>query len=290
MELLQLKYFQKVASLEHVTKAAKELLVAQPALSKTIRMLEDELGVSLFDREGKYIRLNSYGRLFLKKVDTALAALEDGKRELKSMKTNEHEVINLAFLAASPHLPELLRLFTEKYPCVNFNLLQHLPKYQNNEFDICISGLPLNFDGVASVPLINEAFYLAVPVMHPLANRNSIKLQEVSNEKFINLKKESAFRQITDSFCEQAGFTPRIAFESDDPATVRGLIRAGQGVGFIPAISWNSATGPSVRLLEIEEPVCNRTIWLSVMKERYHSNIVLLFKDFTMDYFKKLNC
>lgn len=288
MELLQLKYFQKVASLEHMTIAAKELSIAQPSLSKTIRLLEQELGVPLFDRKGKYIKLNVYGKSFLKKVDMALSSLEDGKRELRNMKKDEFEHINLAFLAASPLLPDLLSSFTEKYTNVNFNLLLHLPKYSNNDFDLCISSLPINAEGVISTPLLTEKFFLAVPNQHPLASHNNIKLHEVADEKFINLKQGSAYRQITDSFCKLAGFTQRVVFESDDPATVRGLIKAGQGIGFIPAVSWGEATGSSVRLLEIVEPVCNRTLWITLVENRYHSDMVMLFRDFTIAYFNKL--
>ncbi len=285
MELLQLKYFQKVAHLEHMTKAAKELSIAQPSLSKTIHLLEDELGVPLFDREGKYIKLNHNGEVFLKKVEIALSALEDGMRELKSINKSSQEQINLAFLAASPMLPGLLSAFCEKHFNVTFNLIQHLSRHSSLNFDLCISILPLNLEGVCSTPIISEVFYIAVPLRHSLASRKSIKLQEVANENFINLKKGSPFREITDSFCKLAGFSPRVAFESDDPSTVRGLIKAGQGVGFIPSVSWGKTTGSSVKLLEIEEPVCRRTIGISLFENRYHSEMVLRFREFVIDYF-----
>lgn len=85
MELLQLHYFQTVARMEHMTKAAKELRIAQPALSKTIARLEEDLGVPLFDRQSRQIKLNSFGKAFLKSVDTALSALEEGRREVSDL-------------------------------------------------------------------------------------------------------------------------------------------------------------------------------------------------------------
>lgn len=288
MELLQLKYFQKVAHLEHMTKAAQELCVAQPSLSKTIKLLEQELGTPLFDRNGKYIKLNSYGRAYLRKIDMALALLEDGKRELEDMKNREFKTINLTFLAASPLIPDILSSFSEKYPNVKFNLRQNLPPYLSHDFDLCISCLPLRLEGINSTPLITEKFFLAVPYNHPLAKRTGIKLEEVSRENFISLKPGNAIREITDNFCQLAGFTPRVIFESDNPATVRGLISAGQGVGFIPAVSWCYTKSSPVRLLEIEEPLCNRTLGISLIEQHYHSDVVLLFHQFTIDYFKKL--
>lgn len=288
MELLQLKYFQKIAHLEHMTKAAEALSVSQPSLSKTLRMLEEELGVQLFDREGKYIRLNEYGKAYLKNVDIALAALEDGKRKLINMNKERLQPIYLAVLAASPVLPNLLSSFRDLYPNVSFQLLQNSPQYTQGDFDLCISSLPVNREGVGGTPLLTEEIFLAVPKGHRLAHRKSVKLQEAANEGFIHLKPGNALRQITDSFCRLAGFSPRIAFESDDPATVRGLITAGQGIGFIPMVSWRGTIGDSVVLLMIEEPVCSRTLRLFWMKDRYQSEMVLAFRQFTVDYFQKL--
>lgn len=288
MELLQLKYFQKIAHLEHMTKAAEALSVSQPSLSKTLRMLEEELGVQLFDREGKYIRLNEYGKAYLKNVDTALAALEDGKRKLINMNKERLQPIYLAVLAASPVLPNLLSSFRDLYPSVSFQLLQNSPQYTQGDFDLCISSLPVNREGVGGTPLLTEEIFLAVPKGHRLAHRKSVKLQEAANEGFIHLKPGNALRQITDSFCRLAGFSPRIAFESDDPATVRGLITAGQGIGFIPVVSWRGTIGDSVVLLKIEEPVCSRTLGLFWMEDRYQSEMVLAFRQFTVDYFQKL--
>lgn len=288
MELLQLKYFQKIAHLEHMTKAAEALSVSQPSLSKTLRMLEEELGVQLFDREGKYIRLNEYGKAYLKNVDIALAALEDGKRKLINMNKERLQPIYLAVLAASPVLPNLLSSFRDLYPNVSFQLLQNSPQYTQGDFDLCISSLPVNREGVGGTPLLTEEIFLAVPKGHRLADRKSVKLQEAANEGFIHLKPGNALREITDSFCKLAGFSPRIAFESDDPATVRGLITAGQGIGFIPVVSWRGTIGDSVVLLKIEEPVCSRTLGLFWMENRYQSEMVLAFRQFTVDYFQKL--
>jgi DNA-binding transcriptional LysR family regulator len=82
LELLQFNYFQTVARLEHMTKAAEELHIAQPALSKTISRLESDLGVPLFDRHKRNIMLNAFGRIFLEQVEIALNALEEGKRRV----------------------------------------------------------------------------------------------------------------------------------------------------------------------------------------------------------------
>ena len=85
MELTQLRYFKKVAKTEHITKAAEELHITQPALSRTISRLEEQVGVRLFDRNNNKIRLNSFGYVFLKRVERAFSELDDGLKEVSDM-------------------------------------------------------------------------------------------------------------------------------------------------------------------------------------------------------------
>jgi LysR family transcriptional regulator, transcription activator of glutamate synthase operon len=90
---LQLKYFKKIAEAQSMTRVAEEIHISQSALSKTIRTLETELGVKLFDREGKYIKLNENGKIFLKYVNRNLQSLEDAKKELSDYNSNRNQDI-----------------------------------------------------------------------------------------------------------------------------------------------------------------------------------------------------
>lgn len=289
MEMLQLKYFQTVARLEHITKAAEELRITQPALSKMISTLEKELNTKLFDRESKYIRLNRSGKLFLQRVNVALNALEDGKRELQDSNADSSGLIELYVQVASHLLPDLLSSFRQRYPEIHFNLLQHMQSStRRSQFDLCLASSSIKTPGTESIPLITEEIFLAVPAGHRLARRSSVKLSELSEEAFISLKPGKALRETTDLLCRQTGFLPNIIFESDDPATVRGLINAGLGVAFIPSITWGGSTGSSVVLLPIEEPICRRTIELLWFTDRYLTQAAILFREFTIEYFARL--
>ena len=123
MELLQLKYFKTVARTEHITKAAQELHISQPALSVTIARLEEEVGVPLFDRIGRQIRLNAFGKTFLKQVDTALEALETGKRQVTDMAGLERGSVLVATTTLN-RVSELLAPFLALYPHINFRITQ----------------------------------------------------------------------------------------------------------------------------------------------------------------------
>jgi DNA-binding transcriptional LysR family regulator len=288
MELLQLKYFQVAARMQHMTQAARSLHISQPALSKMIASLEAELGTKLFEREPKSIRLNEHGKLFLHQVDIALQALEDGKLQLQDLGGSASPAVSLDVRVSSHLLPDLLADFRKECPAAEFHLLQHSTFEGAAIFDLCLSDGAELPPGTTSLSLLEEEIFVAVPADHPLADRTQIGLKELREESFISLPPGKSLRETTDAFCRLAGFTPRIRFESDDPAMVRGLIRAGQGVAFLPAITWGGSTGPDVVLLRLEESWCKRSIALSWPQERYLTHTAALFRDFAVNYFARL--
>ncbi|GAB6930731.1 LysR family transcriptional regulator [Paenibacillus sp. JCM 10914] len=289
MDLLSLRYFQTVARLENMTKAAEMLQVSQPALSKMIGNLEKELTIRLFDRTGKYIRLNEYGRRFLAKVDLALQTLEDGKSELLDLAERPTGTVVIFIQVASYLLPDMITLFRQLYPETEFKLLQHdQDHYKPPAFDLCISSSSFSMPGTESISLLTEEIMLAVPSDHRLADRGSIRLSELSEDGFISLKPGKQLRETTDSLCRAAGFTPRIIYECDEPSMVRSLVHSGLGVSFIPSVTWGGSQGSSVVLIPIEEPISTRTIEISWYSNRYMTKVAIKFKEFVQDYFKQL--
>nr|WP_280875073.1 MULTISPECIES: LysR family transcriptional regulator [unclassified Paenibacillus] len=280
-----MKYFQTVARLEHMTRAAEELFLSQPSLSKIISNLEKELSVKLFDRTGKHIKLNEYGKSFLSKVDLALATLEDAKREMVTLSTDISGNIDIAALCGMPLLAELLVSFRKEYPRVKFNLSQFTLNSQlPATFNLYISATPIILQGSTTIPLMTEKICLGVPENHRLAKRSSIKLREIANDEVISLRLGTSIRYVSDIICKEAGFTPNISIESNDPSTVRKLIREGQGVAFIPKITWKDVIGDVV-LLDIDEPSCQRTLEMTWITNRYSSSAEMKFRDYIIEYF-----
>src|SRR5690349_12115287 len=121
MELQQLKYFQTVARLQHFTRAAEELYISQPSLSRSIARLEEELGAPLFDREGRQVRLNRLGQTFLKRVERVFNELEVGQRELQDLIGPEKGLVAVAFLhtVGVRLLPLLLSAFRAEHPNIS---------------------------------------------------------------------------------------------------------------------------------------------------------------------------
>ncbi|ARZ65204.1 MULTISPECIES: LysR family transcriptional regulator [Bacillus] len=291
MELLQLKYFKTVARTEHITKAAQELHISQPALSVTISRLEEELGVPLFDRIGRKIQLNTFGKAFLKQVDTALEALEVGKRQVTDMAGLEHGSVFIATTTLN-RVSELLTPFLALYPHINFRITQasteelKVQLLEKGEIDFCFTPSPIEQPGIYSLPLMTEEIVLAVPSTHRLKDRHRIKLSEVADDPFISLKPGYSFREITDNFCRLAGFTPNIVCEGDEPAAISGLVRTGLGVAFLPIAAKKEL--PPLTLLHIEEPICQWTSHLLWNEKHYLSLAAQTFREFVVQHYAQV--
>ena len=289
MDLLQLRYFRTVARLEHMTQAAQELYISQSSLSKTIAHLERELGVSLFNRQGRQIQLNQYGKAFLRRVEQVFAALDDGQRELADLASREQGRVALASMSVYL-LPGLLQAFRERYPGISIRLFgnprqETLAQLERGEVDLFFSAPPIERPGIEQVSLMMEEILLAVPPGHWLAERETIRLGEVAREPFLALKPGYSLRELTDTFCKQAGFTPSIVFEGDEPVALLHLVKAGLGIACIPALAWKSVPEIAVTRVHIVEPRCQREILLLWSKERYLSVAARELRDFMIAYF-----
>lgn len=293
MEFLQLKYFQVVARLEHMTKAAKELNVSQPSLSNSIQRLEKRLGMPLFERQGRQIKLNAYGKTYLRRVEQAFLALEEGERELSDMAGLEHGVISMAVML--PYiLPNLLKDYLTNHPHVRVNqrqagsLLEMRNELEKAEIDFCISTIPVNGPDIEWLTLVEEEMCLTVPKGHRFADRESINLSEVADDHFITLSSKYNYREITDGFCRQAGFEPHIAFELEEVSAIQTLVEMGLGVTFTLPLSLGSrAMNQETVQLKIAEPQCNRTFGIAWNRKHYLSQAAIHFREFAIEYFRK---
>jgi DNA-binding transcriptional LysR family regulator len=293
MELLQLKYFQTVARLQHMTKAAEELRIAQPSLSKTIARLEEDLGVPLFDRQGRQIRLNAYGESYLRRVERVFLELQEGQREILDMAGDVEQSVTLA-VSIPRVLPDLLGSFLKQHPHVRFRQFLESTssmkrQLEEGALDFCISSIPIEGDDIEWKPLMTEEIFLLFPPSHHLASREQIDLREVRDEYFVSMNAGYGFRNLTDAFCKQAGFVPHIAFEGDEPGVIADLVRQGLGIAFVPELSWKAISQAWPHRVRIQEPDCQRTIGMAWSKSRYLSQAAHRFQQFTVDYFARIS-
>ncbi|WML31227.1 LysR family transcriptional regulator [Neobacillus sp. OS1-32] len=285
MEWHQIQYFQTVAATEHITKAAEMLSISQPALSRAISKLEEELGVKLFDRNGRNITLNQFGKRFLYRVERAIREMELGKQEIQDLIHPEHGTISLAFLHSLgiSFIPEILSLFLRQFPKVKFNLSeagagQLYEQLLSGETDIALVSHVEDYKEFFRETLWEEELFLAVSVHHPLAETEEVNLLTIKNEPFIAFKNGAGLRSITDQLCKRAGFSPLIAFEGEEIGTVAGLVEANLGVSIIPNSKLLDRN--KIKLLRVKKPVCSRQICLTWIQGKYLSPVTKKFIDF----------
>lgn len=282
MEWSQLEHFRAVARTEHLGRASVELGVSQPALSRTIARLETEFGTPLFDRKGRSIVLNRYGRALLVRVERALDELQDARRELTDLFNRESGTVALAFLATFGTwlVPAIMSSFRAKYESISFRLLQGpaptlLARLLAGDVDLCLVSPRFDDATIEWMPICDEELHVLVPPAHPLARRRQVRLKEVAGEPFISLKPGYGLRRVTDELCARAGFKPRIGFEGEEVATLWGLVGAGLGIALAPR-PVVSGPGAPVAVL-VSDPRCSRTIGLAWVKKRYLSSACRTF-------------
>lgn len=290
MEWQQLEYFQTLARVQHMTRAAGSLSLSQPALSRSIARLEEELGVPLFDRQGRTIILNRYGQLFLKRVNRILKEFDSGRQELHDLVHPEHGEVALGFLhtLGTNLIPDLIGAFRDQFPMISFQLIQNhsywlLENLNAGKLDICLVADPSETKRPLQwLPLWSEEVFVTLPLGHPLAGAESIRLDELADEPFIFMKKGYALRDTTDRLFQQIGISPKITFEGEEIATVAGLVAAGLGVSLLPGAGLDKS---KIIQISVRRPKCQRVLGMGLIEGRYMSPAALRFKQFVLDHF-----
>lgn len=286
MELLQLRYFLAVAESEHMTNTAKLLHIAQPALTQSIHRLEQELGVSLFERAGRGIRLSPAGAYVRDRVKPAMETLENVARDVQLFQQGEQGVVRVGVHAASGVAIDGIAAYSELNPHVSFEITQDERERHRDVIVTTITprGSSTVENAVEKTPF-SERIGIAVPAGSALGDTAS--LADFANERFIALAGSRRFREVCDTFCARRAFTPHIAFESDNPLVVKKMIGLGLGVGFWPDHSWGDLDPKSCRLVHLQEPEFTRDVIVAKTSRCTPDSEAQRFYEFLLDYVAK---
>lgn len=286
MELLQLRYFLAVAESEHMTNTAKLLHIAQPALTQSIHRLEQELGVSLFERAGRGIRLSPAGAYVRDRVKPAMETLENMARDVQLFQQGEQGVVRVGVHAASGVAIDGIAAYSELNPHVSFEITQDERERHRDVIVTTITprGSSTVENAVEKTPF-SERIGIAVPASSALGDTAS--LADFANERFIALAGSRRFREVCDTFCARRAFTPHIAFESDNPLVVKKMIGLGLGVGFWPDHSWGDLDPKSCRLVHLREPEFMRDVIVAKTSRCTPDSEAQRFYEFLLDYVAK---
>jgi LysR family transcriptional regulator, transcription activator of glutamate synthase operon len=293
MELRQLKYFVEVAKHEHISFAAEALHIAQSAVSRQIGNLEAELGVQLFHREGRNIKLTHIGRLFAEQAIVALNAIANAKQLIDEYVDPERGMIRIGFPSslASNTLPKIIKSFKNEHPDVNFHLRQGgydflIEGIKNREIDLAFIGPVPGFDShVHSDILFTESFVALLPMTHPLAEQEILSLAKLKEERFVLFPLGFVLRKMVEDACLEAGFQPFISCEGDDLDAIKGLVSAGIGITLLPELILQENLPNGTVTLKIDKPEVTRTVGIITPKHRELSPSEKLFYDFVINHF-----
>ena len=289
MEWQQLEYFHMVAQLQHFTRAAERLSISQPALSRSIARLEEELGVPLFDRQGRSVVLNPCGLRFYEHATIILQEMKKAKQDLLNRQDPHYGEISLAFLKSLgiDFIPRMVRSYLDRYPHVHFHFSQNstaamIDQLKRGEIDFCLTSVISVMPEIEWQPLWTEEIFIVTHRDHPLASRENVKLADLVREKFIVLKQGCGSRAILDQAFASIDASPNIAFEGDEFVSVLGFVSANLGIAMLPRIS--GVNRDHLALLPIADYSCERTIGLVWRRGKYLSPAAVQFREFLVQY------
>ena len=299
MELAQIRYFQTIAAEGSFTRAAQKLFLSQPALSKSMSRLEDELGVELFARHGVRVELNNFGRLFLSQMETVMRQISDGVKCVRDQAGLEHGTVSVA-LSESIELDHLFEEFLCAYPDVHFQE-KYYPveeveaKLLDGTCDFAILSQQICSTHISWLPLFNDQICVLLPKLHPLAHRDKIYAEELSQERIAQGDRSFRTRHYVHDICERAGFQPNIIYEGGNPGMVGRLVDRGIAIAlvprsitlalsqYVPSLNENSVTVP------LADPCPQRTIGIASAFGHYQSKASLQLYERVCHFYKSLS-
>lgn len=290
MNLYHLRYFVVLAQLEHYTNAAKELRITQPTLSHAISSLEQDLGITLFEKKGRNVALTKPGEVFRNDVEQALTILDSGIDNMHQLSKGEgHIDIALLRTLSQKIVPRLLRKFLDKYPDkhITFQLYNDTGMSQdlisglkNRKYDLVFCSKITEEKDVTFKLFAKQDLVLIVPKGHTLEKVEKIDLVDTLPFPQIWFSKRSGMRPIIDNLFNDYKKKPIIHYEVEEDETIAGLVAQGFGIAIIPRM-------PLLKLLEVEvieiaHPKWERLFYMAYLTDSYDTPVVQSFKNFIM--------
>ncbi|EAQ77328.1 LysR family transcriptional regulator [Blastopirellula marina] len=289
MEISQLRYFLKVAEWKNFTRAAEDLLVSQPALSRSIGKLEEELGQPVFERQTRSVVLTEAGRLLQSRAEQILSLIEDTKSEITDDGRTGRIRIGAIPTIAPYFLPGLLQAFAATSPDSTLTVQEEvteklLQRVAQGEIDVALLALPISMQHIEVETLFDEELLLAMPAGHPLATKKRITIADVRPYPFILLDEAHCLSDNIVSFCRQKSFHPVSVEKTSQLATVQELVALGHGVSMVPEMARRLDHDERRIYSSLSAPKPQRTIAMAWNPYRFQSRLVERFKEVTRKY------
>lgn len=262
MELRHLKYFITVAEELNFRRAAERLYIEQPPLSRQIRQLEAEMGVELFHRSKRGVRLTAVGHVFLEKARLTLTQAEQAVQATKQFARQQRTSLTIGFsmCAFDTLLPQIVQAFRQNFAEVEVKLIEmstpcQVQALMVQEIELGFLNLPIYQGELITETIFRDSLVVALPEGHPLTALPKVALRSLSEEPFVLFPqqvKPDLYEQIMNA-CQQAGFQPNIVQEATPPEVAIGFVGAGSGISLVAAC-YQERQSPGVVYRALEEP------------------------------------
>jgi DNA-binding transcriptional LysR family regulator len=277
LDIRQLKYFLAVAKHKSFTKASQALHLSQPSISKMIKSLEDELGVTLIDRSTKQIELTDAGEIVRKQAQQIIHSIDDLAQSLYDlMHLNKgHVTLGLPPIAGTIFFAPIIEKLHRHYPGIQLELMEFGSKkvaqgIESGILDVGIAMLPVDSCKFDVIPFVSEEMRLITHRRHPLAGKSVVSLSELKDESFIFLSEEFALYERIWHECTKAGLKPKITYKSSQWDFIAELVATGLGIAIFPQSLCAKLPTERLRIIPIN-PAIPWNLGIIVKKHRYIS-------------------
>lgn len=243
MELLQLRYFCHAAKSENFSATAKAFSVPASNISQTVKRLEKEIGVTLFNRNSNRVTLNERGKEFYKKIKDALeminTATANANREANA-------VMKIGIFSNRRIVMQAIEKFQKQYCNIDL-VLSHDRQKAKEDFDLIIS------DKLEAIPDLKAKKFFSEKMLLASSSdfiKGKITVNDIKQTPFVSMPEGTSLYDTNQKICASLGFSPRIAIQSDDPFYIRKCIELGLGICFIPEFSWQGQFSKNIKLIE----------------------------------------
>lgn len=292
MDMRQLKYFLTIAREGQITRAAKLLNMEQPPLSRQLKLMEEELGVRLFDRHGKGLKLTDAGELLRQKAEQLFIQFNETLQEVKETEEGVRGVLSIgSVVSCISLLPKRIERFRVRFPRVTFKILEGDHFYlgeqlEKRAIDLVVARLPFEAltdpKQLAVLPLPSDPFVVVIPSSwEQYSGKQSIRMIELAQFPFIALKSDQTTRmheQVV-SECKRHGFEPNIVCECSSVAIIMSLIAEGIGATVFPKSVMSSFPSTVVKMLNIEDADFQSGVGILWLKDHYLPKSARFFID-----------
>lgn len=278
MDIRQMQYLIEVARFKSFTKAAEALYITQPTISKTIKSMEDELGVVLFDRVGKKIVLTDAGQIIVGQAQQIVTSFQNLVAELDDLRNLKkgHIRIGLPPMVGSSFFPKVIGQFHQKYPDISIQLFEDGAKKVESDvvggaLDVGVIVLPATAEELSSFPFVEEKLNLVVHPSHPLAERQAAELSELAQDGFVLFREDFTLHDRIINECAKAGFQPHVIYESSQWDLISEMVAVGLGITLLPETICREVDDERVRIIPLVKPIIPWKLGIVWRDDRYLS-------------------